>query len=116
MIKRIYGIQLPDKYKLLEEFIEEMLDLFEKAEKKYGDWRDINSFIDLCEHLVEEYKEVKDSTFSDSKELVDLANCCFLCWAFNPKRFDHLKTYPEKVAEEKRIAKMADALKDIDFK
>lgn len=78
--KRIQGIELPQKYRLLEDFVLEMVHRMEEAEAKYGDWRDIDK-PSIRNHLMDEYRELREAGFEDAKESVDLANLCFMNWA-----------------------------------
>jgi DNA-binding CsgD family transcriptional regulator len=78
--RRIHGIELPQKYKLLEDFVLEMVKRLEQAEAKYGDWREINK-ASIRAHLIDEFWELRASNFDSAQESVDLANLCAMNWA-----------------------------------
>ncbi len=80
---RISGISLPYKYRLLYDFITAMVDVMEEAEERYGDWREIPDRECLIERFKEEVEELSETNYQGKHELVDVANMCFLCWAYS---------------------------------
>jgi len=72
-------MQIPEKYKPMEEFIGKMIARLEEAEKKYGNWEDVD-YDGLYYHFVEEIGELMAKQFDDITEVIDVANMCFMMW------------------------------------
>lgn len=95
MMKR----ELLKKYKPIQDFIEAMIERMEEAEKKYGDWRDIDDE-SVREHLISEIEEWA-MNWQEPKEMIDIANCCFMLWCIyeNPESWQEA----QKIISQRRL-------------